>query len=71
MKWDSLTLAILAFSGCVTLTLSQINEVLARIPPIIRAWRQVRSELGSSGKFEEDPDLVDGGPRSTGNYVER
>ncbi|MBT2400041.1 hypothetical protein [Streptomyces sp. ISL-100] len=45
MKWDDLTLLILAAFGCVTLLLTQISEVLSRLPQIIRAWRQVRQEL--------------------------
>lgn len=45
MSWDNLSLAILASFGCLTLLLAQIGEVLSKIPPIIRAWRQVRSEL--------------------------
>ncbi|MEU3618561.1 hypothetical protein ABZ725_40485 [Streptomyces sp. NPDC006872] len=45
MKWDDVTLAILAACGCLTLLLAQISEVLSRLPQIIRAWRQVRNEL--------------------------
>lgn len=45
MKWDDITLIILAASGCITLLLAQISEVLSRLPHIIRAWRQVRQEL--------------------------
>ncbi|MBT2524827.1 hypothetical protein J7E91_05100 [Streptomyces sp. ISL-99] len=45
MKWDEVTLVILAAFGCVTLLLTQISEVLSRLPQIIRAWRQVRHEL--------------------------
>lgn len=45
MKWDEVTLVILASFGCVTLLLTQISEVLSRLPQIIRAWRQVRHEL--------------------------
>ncbi|WP_327182637.1 hypothetical protein [Streptomyces sp. NBC_01334] len=40
-----MTLVILAAFGCVTLLLTQISDVLSRIPQIIRAWRQVRREL--------------------------
>lgn len=47
MKWDEVTLGILAAFGCVTLLLAQISEVLSRLPHIIRAWRQVRHELGA------------------------
>ncbi|MFF4155657.1 hypothetical protein [Streptomyces sp. NPDC001678] len=45
MKWDEVTLVILAAFGCVTLLLTQISEVLSRVPQVIRAWRQVRQEL--------------------------
>lgn len=47
MEWDEVTLVILAASGCVTLLLAQISEVLARLPQIIRVWRQVRHELSA------------------------
>ncbi|MET9547613.1 MULTISPECIES: hypothetical protein [unclassified Streptomyces] len=52
MKWDEVTLVILAAFGCVTLLLTQISEVLSRLPQIIRAWRQVRREL--SGETDRD-----------------
>ncbi|MEU8471150.1 hypothetical protein AB0F30_25165 [Streptomyces sp. NPDC029006] len=45
MKWDDVSLVILAVFGCVTLLLTQISEVLSRLPQVIRAWRQVRQEL--------------------------
>ncbi|GAA5020470.1 hypothetical protein [Kitasatospora paranensis] len=47
MNWDRATLVILAAFGCLTLLLTQINEVLAKVPQIIRTWRQVRDELRS------------------------
>lgn len=40
-----MTLAILAVSGCLSLVLTQVGEVLSKLPEIIRAWRQVRREL--------------------------
>ncbi|WP_371494542.1 hypothetical protein OG871_05360 [Kitasatospora sp. NBC_00374] len=46
MNWDEVTLVIVASFGCVTLLLTQISEVLSKVPQIIRAWRQVRDELG-------------------------
>lgn len=50
MKWDDVTLVILAASGCLTLLLTQVSEVLSRLLQIIRAWRQVRDELsGGTG----------------------
>ncbi|WP_329583995.1 hypothetical protein OG500_27300 [Kitasatospora sp. NBC_01250] len=45
MKWDDLTLTILAAFGAVTLLLTQVGEVLAKLPQVIRAWRRVRREL--------------------------
>jgi hypothetical protein len=51
VTWDDVTLIILAAFGCTTLVLAQISEVLSRLPPIIRAWRQVRRELsGGPGR---------------------
>ena len=44
MKWDDVSLAVLAAFGCVTLLLTQVSEVLSRLPQIIRAWRRVRRE---------------------------
>ncbi|GAA4017646.1 hypothetical protein GCM10022384_70170 [Streptomyces marokkonensis] len=61
MKWDEVTLVILAASGCVTLLLAQISEVLARLPQIIRAWRQVRHELSAG----TDPGSRDHSTRGT------
>ncbi|MFJ4324966.1 hypothetical protein ACIP3A_17925 [Streptomyces tricolor] len=58
MRWDDITLAILAAFGCVTLLLAQIDEVLGRLPRIIRAWRRVRREL--DGGTAEPPDTPDG-----------
>ncbi|MFD5317253.1 hypothetical protein [Streptomyces sp. NPDC127098] len=49
MKWDDVTLVILAAFGCFTLLLTQVSEVLSRLPQIIRAWRQVRRELSGDG----------------------
>lgn len=49
MKWDDITLAVLAAFGCVTVLLTQINDVLGRLPQIIRAWRRVRQELDGGG----------------------
>ncbi|MFE9606332.1 hypothetical protein [Streptomyces hokutonensis] len=45
MRWDDITLAILAGFGCVTLLLAQINDLLSKLPEVIRAWRRVRQEL--------------------------
>ncbi|MGW2046878.1 hypothetical protein ACWCPF_17090 [Streptomyces sp. NPDC001858] len=45
-----MTLVILATFGCLTLLLTQISEVLSRLPQIIRAWRQVRNELNGGAE---------------------
>ncbi|MEV7217056.1 hypothetical protein AB0O31_28690 [Kitasatospora cineracea] len=52
-----MTLLVLAFFGCLTLLLTQISEVLSKVPPIIRAWRRVRNELrrGSPDRTADDP----------------
>lgn len=48
MSWDRVTLLVLASFGCLTLLLTQIGEVLSKVPPIIRAWRRVQDELRRS-----------------------
>ena len=62
MRWDDITLAILAGFGCVTLLLAQLNDLLSKLPEIIRAWRRVRRELdngdGTSGRSPSGPDDV-------------
>ncbi|MFC8590309.1 hypothetical protein [Streptomyces atroolivaceus] len=45
MSWDNATLIILATFGCTTLLLTQIAEVLSKLPEIIRAWHEVRRAL--------------------------
>ncbi|MFF5517589.1 hypothetical protein [Streptomyces coeruleorubidus] len=60
MKWDDITLAILAVFGCLTLLLAQVGEVLARLPQIIRAWREVRRELGGGAGGSEESGFTDG-----------
>ncbi|GAQ53635.1 hypothetical protein [Streptomyces acidiscabies] len=54
MKWDEISIAILAVFGCVMLLLAQVKEVLGKLPEIIRAWRQVRRELRDTDP-PEDP----------------
>ncbi|MFD0257212.1 hypothetical protein ACFXKJ_20385 [Kitasatospora indigofera] len=49
MNWDEVTLVIVASFGCVTLLLTQVNELLSKVPQTIRAWRQVRNELRGGG----------------------
>ncbi|CAL9319103.1 hypothetical protein [Streptomyces sp. SudanB52_2052] len=59
MEWDDISLAILAAFGCVTLLLAQVSEVLARLPQIIRAWREVRRELGGEAGGTEESGFTD------------
>ncbi|GHF42852.1 hypothetical protein GCM10018790_20890 [Kitasatospora xanthocidica] len=59
MSWDQVTLLVLASFGCVTLLLTQISEVLSKLPPIIRAWRRVQDELRRSGHDRSVPDRTD------------
>ncbi|MFF4102270.1 hypothetical protein [Streptomyces sp. NPDC001903] len=70
MKWDDITLFLLALFGCVMLLLAQVSEVLSKLPQIIRAWRAVRHELNrgseSGGRHPEsgstDPEMPGRGP---------
>lgn len=57
MSWDNLSLIILAAFGCLTLLLTQVGEVLSKLPQIIRAWRRVRNELcnGANHDCEDTP----------------
>jgi len=52
VSWDNLSLIILAAFGCLTLLLTQVSEVLSKLPQIIRAWRHVRSELRNGADHE-------------------
>ncbi|MFB8141393.1 hypothetical protein [Streptomyces parvus] len=63
MNWDNLSLVILAAFGCLTLLLTQVSEVLAKLPQIIRAWRQVRNEL-RDGAPDAGPTLTTRDERS-------
>ncbi|KAA8884271.1 hypothetical protein F3087_34165 [Nocardia colli] len=60
MNWESASLLILAAFGCLTLALTQIGEVLAKLPPIIRAWHEVRFALRSSPSEGESEHLSPG-----------
>ncbi|MEU0197510.1 MULTISPECIES: hypothetical protein [unclassified Streptomyces] len=62
MEWNDITLAILAAFGCLTLLLAQVSEVLARLPQIIRAWRDVRRELRGDSGAGGDSGFTDGPP---------
>ncbi|MFF3885696.1 hypothetical protein [Streptomyces sp. NPDC001914] len=59
MSWDDVTLVILASFGCVMLLLTQIAEVLSKIPEIIRAWREIQRA------FRAGPD---GSPHVQGSH---
>lgn len=52
MSWDDLSLIILAAFGCLTLLLTQVSEVLSKLPQIIRAWRQIQNELRNEASHE-------------------
>ncbi|WP_326651364.1 MULTISPECIES: hypothetical protein [unclassified Streptomyces] len=62
MSWDNATLIILASFGCATLLLTQIAEVLSKLPAIIRAWHEVRRALQAGLDHppgEETPQEID------------
>ncbi|MET9930814.1 MULTISPECIES: hypothetical protein [unclassified Streptomyces] len=42
MSWDDIALLILAAFGCTALLLTQLGELLARLPALIRSWHEVR-----------------------------
>lgn len=48
MKWENVTLVILTACGCIALLLTEVTDILSRLPQIIRAWHQVRQELNGS-----------------------
>ncbi|MFC9390532.1 hypothetical protein [Streptomyces venezuelae] len=66
MSWDSVLLTVLAAFGCVTLLLTQMDDVLTRLPRIIRAWRNVREELRGGGDGQREG-LRDGNHRDDGD----
>ncbi|MEV0242896.1 hypothetical protein AB0I06_23610 [Streptomyces sp. NPDC050674] len=63
MSWDDIVLLILAFFGAVSLLLAQVNDVLARLPHVIRAWRDVRRELDGGGRDTGESGFTDGARR--------
>ncbi|WP_105976001.1 hypothetical protein [Streptomyces geranii] len=61
MKWDDVSLAILAGFGCLSLLLAQVNDVLSRLPQIVRSWRRFRRELnGGAGSRAQGRDSPGG-----------
>ncbi|MFF2023684.1 hypothetical protein ACFVW2_18070 [Streptomyces sp. NPDC058171] len=66
MSWENLSLVILATFGCLTLLLTQMGEVLSKLPQIIRAWRQVRNELRNGADHECRDASPEHGDRSVG-----
>lgn len=66
MSWDNLSLVILAAFGCLTLLLTQMGEVLSKLPQIIRAWRQVRNELRNGAGHDCQDASSEPGSRNVG-----
>jgi hypothetical protein len=66
VSWENLSLIILAAFGCLTLLLTQMSEVLSKLPQIIRAWRQVRSELRNGADHDCHDASPEYGDRSVG-----
>ncbi|MFI9262082.1 hypothetical protein ACIGT4_30940 [Streptomyces sioyaensis] len=50
MNWDAIMLFVLATFGTVVLVLSQLHEVLGKLPAIIRAWHEVRRSWREAGE---------------------
>jgi hypothetical protein len=75
MSWDNVTLVILAAFGCVMLLLTQIAEVLSKLPEIIRAGREVRRALqegaGDLPGVQGSPEADDPVPASGGGNTPR
>ncbi|GHF32630.1 hypothetical protein [Streptomyces morookaense] len=62
MSWDDVTLLILASFGCLTLLLTQVGEVLSKLPQIIRAWQEVQRVLRSGPDLPSaEPAALDSG----------
>ncbi|EDY50180.1 hypothetical protein SSCG_03169 [Streptomyces clavuligerus] len=54
-------MVILAGFGCLTLLLTQVSEILSRVPQLIRAGRQVRQEWrGAAGNGSPDSSVDEG-----------
>ncbi|MEU4718758.1 hypothetical protein AB0G06_03925 [Nonomuraea dietziae] len=45
MNWSTLTLFMLAGFGFLTLVITQLREVLAKLPELIRMFRKVRRAI--------------------------
>lgn len=46
MNWNNLTLFMLAGFGVLTLVITQLREVLAKLPDLIRTFRAVQRAIG-------------------------
>ncbi|MFF2548099.1 hypothetical protein ACFVUY_36830 [Kitasatospora sp. NPDC058063] len=42
MNWDTVLLFVLAAFGTVGLVITQLHEMLEKLPNLIRAWHEVR-----------------------------
>ncbi|MFI7030150.1 hypothetical protein ACIBK1_15735 [Microbispora rosea] len=45
MNWNTLTLFMLAGFGFLTLAITQLREILAKLPELIRMFRTVRRAI--------------------------
>ncbi|MCO6005258.1 hypothetical protein NE236_09695 [Actinoallomurus purpureus] len=45
MNWNTLTLSMLAGFGFLTLVITQLREVMAKLPELIRTLRAVRHAI--------------------------
>lgn len=49
MDWDAIVLSVLAVFGAVMIALSQLHEVLGKVPALIRAWHEIRRAWREAG----------------------
>ncbi|MFE9900217.1 hypothetical protein [Streptomyces achromogenes] len=49
MDWDAIALSVLAAFGAVVIALSQLHDVLGKVPAIIRAWHKIRRAWREAG----------------------
>ncbi|MEV4224859.1 hypothetical protein [Nonomuraea sp. NPDC049725] len=53
MNWNTLTLFMLAGFGFLTLMITQLREVLAKLPELIRMFRAVRHAIDKKANRQE------------------